>query len=99
MVQDITSFQVIQGIGIIVAIVVGIWTILRQKKKDSEKFATKTEVKLDLKIMDTKILSIEKDMDENKRNNSREHDAIKNDIIRHFDSRINDLMQYLKKIS
>lgn len=69
--QSITTFQVVEFIGVVLAIIFTGMGISRQIKRNYNEYV---DNKMD--VMDIRITSIEKEISDNEAQNNREHDRL-----------------------
>jgi hypothetical protein len=86
--QTITLFEALRFIGIILTIVLTGMGISRQIKKNHNEYVDNK-----MKVFDIRLTSLEKEVDDNKKDNQREHDAIKQEFV----DRVNMIFEWIKR--
>ena len=93
--QNITVFEVFEFFGLIIMGIGGFYAIRGAARKERERFETKENSKLKFDAMDQRVSSIEKEVEDNKKDNQREHDSMKKDLKEHIDVRMDDLKDFI----
>jgi uncharacterized protein YbjQ (UPF0145 family) len=88
--QTINIYRALEYVGLVMTIIIAAMVIGRNIKKGYQNYV---DNKID--IMDTKITSIQREVYDNKRDNQREHDAIKEEFL----SRVNMIFEWIKSKS
>jgi len=88
--QTINIYRALEYVGLVMTIIIAAMVIGRNIKKGYQNYV---DNKID--IMDTKITSIQREVHDNKHNNQREHDAIKEEFL----SRVNMIFEWIKSQS
>jgi hypothetical protein len=87
-------------IGLIINFIALRQGILKAKRDQEEKFATKTQLDREIKALETQLTLIDKDNCRERENNIREHDSIKNEFVRliqEMNQKINFIAEFIKK--